>query len=289
MVLGVLFSVITGLLWTLIGILFSRQSDKPESLYSFLFVTSVVGLPFVWIAQMPDQAPIAEIGKVALGIIPAGLAGMVGFVLLSRAMQTGPHGIAWSISQAAMVFPFLCGWLVFGEDVSWLRLAGMIALAASLPMIGFGKPQVGVVDRKKIFPVFCGAALLLIGLQQVLTLTPNEMGVSEAALTWRVPLLTICWLTWAIPMLLKKQKINRPVLLDGIWYGITNIAGQSCFYVSVDYLSEAQASGIVYPLASGCCIAFFALYCFVVRREKSAPLELGGLALLLCGIGLLAC
>ena len=130
--------------------------------------------------------------------------------------------------------------------------------------------------------------MLLTGIQQTVTLIPSEMGLSEAALSWRVPIASLWGLSWGILLLIKREPLNKKSFVSGIWYGAVVICGQITVYFAIDFLKSASASGIVYPLAVGCCIAFFSIYCFIFRKEKSSVPELAGLLMLLTGIILLS-
>lgn len=286
MILGIAFAVLTGVIWTLVGVIYSHTAGEKDGFSSFMMSYFLVYVAIAWIFRTPQAAPTAEVLRIALVILPASIFGQLGFLALYRAMRTGPHGIAWSISQAAMVLPFLAGWLGFGNPVRVWQPLGMLLVLGSLPLLGKKKRAAGCAPQpRREFLLWTGAAFVLIGLGQVFTLLPNELGgLSSAALSWRVPLNSLGGLWWGAYIVFKGEKIHLSRLRLGLIYGVVVALGQIALYVAIDNMSAAQASEMVYPLAIGCCIVFFYGYCRVVRKEPSAPADLAGLAMLVPGL-----
>lgn len=251
---------------------------------------SLVFILIAWGARTPHPAPLIEVCRIAAAILPATLLAQLGFFALYRAMRGGPHSVAWSISQAAMILPFISGWLVFGNPVGALRVVGILLMLLSLPLLGKGKAHGSTQTvRAPSFIYWCVTAFLLIGLGQALTLVPNEWkAISPAALSWRVPLFSIGGVWWWGYMIYTREKFCPGRIRPGILYGGAVAAGQVVLYLAIDRMSLVQAAEIVYPLAVGCCIVLFFAYCLIFRKERCSIPEATGLFLLLGGMIFLA-
>ena len=287
---GISLTLLTGLLWSAIGMVYSRAAEKKVGFYTFLFFSSLFFATTSWSVMAPAVVPWNEILRIAAVMIPAGMAGQLGFLALREAMRRGSHGIGWCIAQAAMVCPFAVGILFWEEPSSAFRLSGMALLLGSLvPLACSRNNGTEVPGTHRAFLVCAFLAFLLLGLQQTLTLVPNRLsGISGAALGWRVPLLSLCGINWIGMALYRHEWAWREILPLAFLYGVLVAAGQWTLFLAVDCLSGAEAAGIAYPLAVGSSIVLFFLYTRVVRRERSGRLGMVGILLAVTGIFLLA-
>lgn len=285
MTAGILLIALTGFFWSLVGALYSKASSD-KAFFTVLFLGGLCFSAFAWAVACPVRAPFREIALVAAFILPSALLGQLGFYGMYRAMKYGSHGTAWCFSQAAMVFPFLAGWLWLGNPLAAAGMAGILMMIAALPLLA----ERGRTDKSvpHTFIGWCVAAFVLIGVSQVLTLIPTATpGISAAGLSWRVPLLSLGNLFWAIPMIRRRERPGRRTLILAGCYGLIVACGQIALYKAIDRMGEAGQSGSVYPGAIGSCILLFAAYCRIVRKERKSPGQILGLILLCVGIALL--
>ena len=238
---------------------------------------------------MPRAASAGAVLKVAAVMIPAAAASQLGFLSLCRAMRRGSHGVSWSIAQSAMLCPFAAGMFFFGEYSTFWRVAGMVLLLASL--IPLGRSQCGGEAEKsgRAFLIPAYHAIGLIGLQQTLTLLPNRIpGVGEAALSWRIPLYSLCGLGW-IGAVIRFREFRCPGMVSlALLNGVLATAGQWTFYRALDLLVQCRAAGIAYPLAVGSSVALFFLYTELIRKERAGTFGIVGVLLAVVGMILLA-
>jgi multidrug transporter EmrE-like cation transporter len=321
MVLGIGVTLFVGLVWMVVGIIYSNAT-KDKSQFNLFMLNMVILyaviaflLPYIGSFEfvqaiipskyMPVKPlnPIAwsNFWKLALLTAPSNLAGFAGFFILSYAMRMGSHSVAWGIMQSAIVLPFLTGWLILGDNVKIGNLCGMLIIIMSLIILVFGKvtsadKSAGKSENSsnvKNFLILTFLAFLCTGIQQSCTLLPNKADIifpntepfTDAVLAWRIPLGSLGSLViWVIVSLLAKVKLSFGQFKNSLIYAIVVFIGQTLFYVAVDILSNYKLSGVVYPLAIGCCIVSFSLFCVIFRHEKLNILEKVGLGVMVLGL-----
>ena len=287
---GSIFTIITGMIWTLLAIVYSSIVGKNKSISGIMFVYSLVFAAVIWIFQCPQMVPSAEIIKVSGCVVPAALLGQFGFFSLYQAMKRGSHAIAWTFTQSAMVIPFLASWFFFDNQVKWFNFAGLFLIVLALCGQGMSKKGESAAEKKNAAAVlfFSLLALISTGISQFGALLPGELKMSEAALSWRLPLTTaVCVVVWGIATLVTRSKLNWLIIKPGIVYGVVTTAGQVTLYIAIDYLTPVNMVAIVYPAALSICIILFAVYCAIFRKEKISLLAGSSLLLLLIGVTLL--
>ena len=321
MLLGIGVTLFVGLVWMVVGIIYSNATKDKSQFNLFMLNTVIFGaiiaflLPYIGsfeviqeiipVKYMPvkplSKIPWSDLGKLALLTVPSNLSGFAGFFILSYAMRMGAHSVAWGIMQSAIVLPFLTGWLILGDNVKAGNLCGMLIIILSLVILVCGK--VASTDKSagksenssnvKNFLIFTFLAFLCTGIQQSCTLLPNKADIifpgtepfTEAVLAWRIPLGSLGSLViWTIVSLLAKVKFSFGQLKNSLIYAIVVFSGQTLFYVAVDILSNYKLSGVVYPLAIGCCIVSFSIFCVIFRNEKLNILEKVGLGVMVLGL-----
>ena len=133
---GISFTIVTGIIWTMLAVIYSGVASKQKSIVSFMFFSTVFFALLIWIFRFPREISSAELGRVALAMIPAGLCGIAGFQMLFWAMRKGSHAVAWTFTQSAMVLPFLGGWLIFHQAVKWFKNKKRWYKKGSTPKLG---------------------------------------------------------------------------------------------------------------------------------------------------------
>ena len=74
-------------------------------------------------------------------MLSSGIICSFGVILMQKGMRGGHHGIVFTISQSAMIIPFLCGIIIFGEKITLYQLAGMIFVLISFVAFGMGQGE----------------------------------------------------------------------------------------------------------------------------------------------------
>jgi drug/metabolite transporter (DMT)-like permease len=136
---AILLMLLTGVVWSAVGVLFGRAPAEKDRLCTFFALNSVISTSFVYLTQCPLAAPPAEVLRLAGLILPSALLEVVAFLLLKLAMARGSQGIAWCIAQSAMVLAFLGSILFLKNPSSPWQWTGMALMLVSLIIFGRDK------------------------------------------------------------------------------------------------------------------------------------------------------
>ena len=282
--------LLTGLLWTAVGVLFGAAPSEKDRLYAFFSLNGILFAAFVWIAQAPAAAPPGEVLRLSALIVPSACAEVAAFLFLKRAMDRGSQGIAWSVAQSSMVVSFLGSVAFLRNPASPAQWAGLALVLAGLALFGRDRPSgAGVNDAR--YARFVAAAFVLIGAGQFLRLVPGYAGFSEETLTWRLPLQAPVGMAfWTAVCLARGIWRPRAVWRASVPYAVVAVLGQTCFYLATDAADALRITSIVMPVTIGTCILLFALWCRLFRGERlsrggwaAVALDIAGIALLSCG------
>jgi multidrug transporter EmrE-like cation transporter len=291
MLQGIIFILITGLLWAAIGVAYSVMAQRRLGFFAVMGPSFTVTAALSWLV-LPDHR-LLSIGAVdRLGMLVAVMAGagavtVSAMACMQAGMRRGHHGACWAVGQSALIAPYLCGVVLFGEPLVWQRTLGVILILGSL--VAFGRAREasetsGTQGNGKWFS-WAICALLLLSLAQSLTTLPSHWERWTDAAHLRVPLfftgLAAAYMTAAFVVGEKPGKAEWCVAASLVVVGLPS---HFCLYKAMDCLKPLQMVGTVYPLAVGTCILGFALYSLLVLKEKTTTFHILGLAVGLAGI-----
>ncbi len=282
--------LLTGVFWTLVGILFGNAPSEKDKLLSFFALNGVFYVAFVYLTRMPSAAPMNEVLRLSVLILPSAVMELVAFLLLKLAMDRGSQGIAWCIAQSAMVVSFICSIVFLRNPSSAPQWIGMILMLASLVLFGRGKQSSGKVGNDAAFFRLVFISFALIGVAQFLRLIPGYAGFSPETMTWRLPLQApVGMITWTALCLAKGIWKPGKVWRHSLPYAIVVALGQIFFYLATDAADKLLLTSIVMPVSIGTCILFFTLYCRFFRHERLSRGGWTAVAMDIIGIALLSC
>lgn len=282
--------LVTGVLWTVVGIVFGKAPGDRERLSTFFALNGVFCTLFIWGFHFPKAANPMEVLKLTGFMLPATVAEIIGFVLLKYAMARGSQGIAWSIVQSAMVLPFLGAIAFLHNPAGVLKYAGAAMMLVGLILVGLRQEQARLNEarQKKTFLLLSFGAFLLVGIGQFLRIIPGNAGFSEAALSWRLPIAASCsMLFWMCYVLKAHSFVPGKIWKLALFYGMITYLGLIFFFAAVDAADPLGITSVVYPIAVGTSILLFSCYCVFFRREKFSKIAWGGVASIVTGIALL--
>lgn len=291
MIWGLITLFGAGLFWCGIGICYERIPPGRSALAKYLLCGGIVANLLLWSVFCPASAGLKEIATVALLMLPSGLAGIPAVVAFKKAMNNGSESVAWCIMQSAMVCPLLTMVVLYGERVSFSASAGVVLLFCGLFLFGAARKSAPASFGQSYwkFIGWTSLSFALTGLQQTLSMFPGKMPeLSAAALTWRIPLMQLPNLLWAIPCAGRHDWPRWPQWKFGAVFGIVCAGGEVLFFLGLDQLNKFDLSGLSYPATLSCSIILFAMYCRFVRKKKFSRLELVAEAISIAGILLLA-
>lgn len=288
---GVTLVILVGFCWSLTGVLFSRAAARGLNFFAFLGAASFISAALSWTFLADHHALLAGgvpgLFPLAPVMIASGVLNSIGIVCLNRAMRGGHHGTAWTITQSALVIPFLCGVVLFGGSVSAGSGLEVLLVLVSLLLLVSGVPASRA--REKAGPrkpaSWLPAALfsfLLLGAHQTLTTVPSYWQNWSDAAGLRPPLLySGIVIGYARHTLVHRRSIDGTALLFASILSAVGIFAQVLLYRAMDLLAPAGLLPIVYPLAVSTAIISFAVYSIFLIREKISPGYLAGIG---CGI-----
>ena len=115
--IGIVLCIAAGAIWTLGGIMNSRCANQHFDIVTYLFSNVLFSLLLSGIFFVHFGAfCTTETLLLASVMVPAGMLNTAGALALQKAFTCGHHGIAFLISQSALVFPCLaaCRSEIFG-------------------------------------------------------------------------------------------------------------------------------------------------------------------------------
>ena len=298
LLLGAVFMMIVGMSWSLDGYIMGKIPKLGIDAAVLIFFANVIAalacLGYIAVSVWRDGLPEFTSGSyLCLGMVL--LSGMVNTFqlrLLSAAMQRGPNGIVWTVTQAGFIFPFLMGVIFFGELLGWMRIAGMVLIIIALVLFGISRNGHGSGNWK----LLAGLAFIITGASQALCNLPSYFEAGSALpSSWRTLAASCgfaitafggsCWdknFFSGIKFAVKVPKF-------WLYIGLCNIFSLFCsitlLYPGMDKLERAGAGSIAFPMMVCSCLLSFELFSIAVLKEKRSPLEI--IALIFCLLGVI--
>ena len=297
MTFGIIAMVIVGCSWTMCGYVMGKAPRKNIDVASLLFLGALIAFLFSLICGISSISKIPSLqGFLSCFAVLAlcGLANYFQLSLMSEAMQRGPNGIVWSITQAGFVWPFFMGIIFFNVHLSWMMIFGFASVLVSLVLFGLTKNEAGK-DKWKLL-VF--SAFLITGISQCLSNLPsyfpdmNQVSSAYRTAFWSLGLMigalivnaTNFRIFWgALKNSAKRFDVWKYACILQLFELITSLF---LLYRGMDSLSKAGVGSIAYPLMVCSCLICFEGIALLILREKRTLLQL--IALLLCLVGVVA-
>ena len=311
MLLGLLFAVLTGLTWVVTGAIVGLAERRGcgafrQQLVGTLYSVAAVGLSFAaGPALFPDSGAFAFSGawKPAACMAAWGFLNFWMIFFMGRAMARGPNGLAWTVTQSGLVFPFLMGVLTGRTELTWLRAAGFALILGNVVVSGVAKggTSKGGSTARWFLPalaafVFCGANQCAVNLVSYLPEASRPENL-ERMLWGSLGTLSAWALFMAGRRLLEGPPPRDPDLRGKYLYllkicGIALVPGfLASFWFhfnALDGLAAAGAIAIASPMEVNACLLGFFLYGRLVLRERTSALQNAAFALGLLGVLLIA-
>ena len=281
---GFFSALITGLIWSVAGIVISRCAEERFSLgfYSF-FQTLFAGIlslavfgkftGFVW-----SKGVVLLCGTVFL----AGIFNATAQFFVRLAMKNGNHAPIWAMMQCCMLFPFLAGILIFREQPDLMSVCGMFLMIGGILF-----PCIKGWGNVKGYLAYAFVALLLFGLAQILYLvcSCSKIVADPAGLR---PALT-CFgnmAAWGILIRLdyEKWQFSNRILFLALLMALVSTGGLFFFFRALDLLSCAGKGNIAVPLIMGTNIGVFSLYSRFNPAQKNTVADICSVLSILAGL-----
>ena len=301
MIFGISAMIITGMTWTVAGIIMGRAPKKGINPGILLFfntaVTIAAGTAILLAAGWRPECEMREL-LIASGFLFAG--GCFNFgqlMLMSEAMQRGPNGIIWAVLQSGLVFPFAAGMIFFGVELTRCRIAGLLLILCALALFAAGRQN---KKGMKGWMLLAFGAFLLTGLCQTLNNIPSYMhGANTLSGLFRA----VCCacgifagaLTWSFAVSPKRfaSELKSAAGTLRVWkyvlimQSFSLITAYLLLYPGMDALARSGAGSIAYPVMVGSCIAAFSVISFFGLKERHSPAQYAAILLCVCGIAVI--
>lgn len=306
MLFGIIALIVVGMSWTIVGGIMGQAPKKkidPEIIQiSGAFVGVSVGLIIAGLGGGGGTQCPSTLGAllVCLSYFSAGLLNFIMLQLMSKAMQTGPNGIIWTIIQSAMIVPFLVGMIFFGVEPKLIRIAGVLLILICLALSGYSKDNsTGSSGNGRQWRTLAFLAFLITGVSQTLSNLPSYFEVARnISPVIRSVTLASGILVGSSILIISNGKWKRcGDTFHSKWFWIFlflwqffNLAGAYLLlYPGMDALAKHGVGAIAYPLMVASCMVGFFLYSKLIIREKNTILQYITLAGAIIGIVMSCC
>jgi len=291
---GLLLAVVTGLMWTGIGAVYSRVAREGHDIISFQMVAGgLISVMAWWLCDWPTilAGPVPHLRPLAVNMAFAGVVGAAAMMVLMSAMRRGHHAVTWTVSQSALVLPFLAGIFIWHDAARPTGTAGVAAVLVSLVLLGVSRSkqgQDGSGGWVSVWLVLTVLAFVLIGCQQTICTIPNRWPGFHDAGRMRVALgSTSSAVFLAVVNLLRRRWPEREVLALCVLCALFGITGAVTLFAALDFMQKVGQVAIVFPLCVGVCVVGFSLYSRAWLKERLGLVGAVGLALSVLGIVLM--
>jgi uncharacterized membrane protein len=295
MLTGILIAIATGLLWTLIGIIMSNCSRYGLNFRSYSVINSFFTLLFTMLIYVRWDVvvtwKIMNPYPLICLIAGAGVFSSIGLFVMQSAMTRGHNGIIWTFGQSALIFPFLAGIFIFGEQAGVFKIIGVILILTGMILPSIVKKSkaetVNKPDNSKVWLKFALLAFLLCGISQTLQSVPSYWQGWQDNANIRPSL--VCLGTFVgvmayVVIVRNRFMLEKRTLILAIGMAVINTLSIKLFYVALDCLAVYGIVSIGFPLSIGACIIGFSVYSIIVIREKTHCIDWMGLSSTITGI-----
>jgi len=296
MFLGIFLVIIAGILWGLNGIVFSYIARKSMKFAAVIGVQAAWGVFLSWILisnlKVLTTENIPYIGLLSVVMIGSGILCSTGMMIMQRALKMGHHGIVFTISQSAMIIPFLFGVIVFGESINYLKWTGLLFVIFSF--ITFGSERSTSEESKPhkssyIWFVLALIVFILLGIHQILTIIPLQWNGWSDTANIRIPLfMTGILMGYILAMVSQKTFPGKKDLWFGTMVVPLGFPSLIFFYKGMDLLVTKNLVSMAYPVAVGTTIITFMTYSLFYLRERTPKIAIVGVFVGIAGLTLIS-
>ena len=287
MTLGFLLAALTGLSWTVIGVVLSCCAKQRLDVITYSMIQTAITtvLAFFFYAH-PGKVEMREAWIPVLAVFGAGALNSIAQMVVKSAMAHGNHGPVWTISQSALIIPFLAGvvfWGNRGTTGQWLGTGLIVG--------GILIPALGKFRNFKLWVRPALVAFLLFGVVQTLYMIPSQLAGYRDSAGLRPMLVAFGGLAgWELVRVQRQAKfiLNRATLILAPGMAVLSLVSLKLFFLGLDQLSRAGLGNVGIPLIVGCNIVGFSLYSLLILRERFSRLETSGMLAVLTGIAAIA-
>jgi multidrug transporter EmrE-like cation transporter len=290
MLTALIFPVISGLLWAVVGLIMSLVARRGMKLSGVMVTSACCSATIGWIVIPRHAALFAGEVSRAAAVVPmmlgVGLTSFLAFSLMQIALRRGHHGIIWTIGQSSLIIPFTVGIVAYGNNATVTNILGVVCVLCALVAFGMSKRDGNALENGRWFPIAL-LCMVIIGLQQTLNSIPSQWKDWSDVARIRVPLVyTGTFLGYGTHTILRRHLPTWREMKLGFIQTAISLTSLVIHMEGMDRLRHFNLVNIAYPIATGVCILGFALYSLLVLKEHATKATLLGFAAGLIGIAL---
>lgn len=298
MAFGITAMVLVGCSWTVCGYIMGKAPKQNIDSKLLLFFGALLSFVLSFGYGLATMQVVTSYSGHIFCFAVLALSGIFNFFqldVMSLAMQRGPNGVIWTITQAGFILPFLMGVAFFDVKLSWYMGVGFASILISLILFGMTQNSSGQGKWKLL--VFI--AFFMAGSGQCFNNIPSYYAETNAVSgAFRTAFWSIGMMLGAILVNIKKIKTFAMGVKDyakryEVWkYAFMLqifelIASLFLLFYGMDALSNAGVGAIAYPLMVCSCLICFEIISIAILREKKTRLQVVALLLCLAGVILL--
>lgn len=290
---GILLALLTGALWSLVGVFYNMIAKWKLSVFNISIVTSCISMA-VFLTCVTKTGALLS-GEIAapgwnftVFVVLAGFINMAGSLFLQRSMVHGKSAVTWAIGQSALVIPFVAMTLIYSESWSWTKIGGTAAVLVGMAVLGCRPGKSGAeAPNPKRGIAYALIAFAVLGIAQSMTAATGHFAYHDAG-NVRAPLMTagsfLAILCGKACLRDRGFRIDRKALLLIVLIALEGVVAMWLSFLAIDVLSEIKMGGIMYPVAVGMCIAGYSVFSMTFFHEKPNRFAVGGTLAILIGI-----
>lgn len=288
MATGLVCIFITGLLWCANGILFSYIARKSLNFLAVIGIQALSGTLFVWLFVSDMHTVLISsdprLKQLIIIMVTSGLLGAIGMMLMQKAMRIGHHGVVFTVTQSAMVIPFLIGIVFFGMRIVQYQLTGLVLVILSFIAFGMGGKRSEAVHNK-LWLSFALFSFLILGVHQSLATLPSYWTGWTDISNLRVAFMSTGFVVgYFLAMAIMSKFPDGNALRYGIMSMPFGVPSLILFFKGIDILAMRNMVAYAYPIAVGTCIVSFVAYSLFFLKEKTPVLSIAGVGLGFIGL-----
>ena len=302
MLFGILTLILVAQTWIIFGIVMGQAPKKNVDSASLIAIVSGFSAIVSCIIGLIKgvNVPYTHFFQCFAIMATGGFVNAFQLTCMSKAMQQGPNGIIWSITQSGFIIPFIVGIVFFNSEAGIIRYTGFVLTIFSLFLIGLTQKSEKKAHAKWRLLAFL--AFAATGISQALNNMPSYFSqYNEISSVWRTFFCLFGMTTGALispftdgtykkfGTTLKENFLKKQTWLYCLYLILFDLIGNYfLLYPGMDSLAKAGAGSISYPVMVGACIIGFEIYSILILKEKRTKIQFVALLLCLLGVASLA-
>ncbi len=292
MLLGLVLTMATGLLWCAIGSLLTAARRGGCRVDHFYLVAALGALIVIVPYQLITGTfiPAEWSWPIAWCIILNALFNVVANYFGMLTLGKGNAAVYFGLCRMGFAVSFVWAVLAWGEKATWINIAGIICLISAIFLTAKGGKDTSEIDSKWNHKclVWSIIALLVGGLAQLCLMQADKYHATDLPfLTKAELLLTTYAICFGISALIfrAKEKPNMKVLLKtGLSWSVVAVTSYGCLFAALHRMNEIGRLGIMFPIACSTQILSFCVVTPIVFHERFTHRQIAAIALIIIGI-----